>query len=403
MLKDSFLNTLGNVIFYGFQWLITIVIANVLGLEDAGVYSLSVSFANMFAFIANYGIRSYQLSDSKNEFSQNDYLSTRIVLIAVSSFVFLIAIVLSSMETYTKMCAISYFVFQICTVVYEHFMAILQKDNSYKTIFISFSLKGLLPFTAFCISAIYTKNLLLSTILMTLVYMATLFYDARMTNCEKFKFRKSKMLLIIKKCFPLMALSVISTCLIYLTKNEIHNNYNSIMLGGYTSITMIVTVISTFIPALFSTFIFHFSEKYDYYSLKNGYRKMLILCLITSAFTMMICHFILPLLYTLMYGEKIREYLYLTDTAALLAIIMVFISLNQTIMISRKDNKYILGIYLFAFSLFLLIYKNAIEVYGLLGANYGLIVVYAVIFLSETIFIACCISKDKKKHVYNSR
>ena len=68
--QKMFLNTVGTVVLLFAQWLISVLIVRMGGYDDAGTFSLAMSVSNIFAFLANYGIRNYQVADSRNRFTQ---------------------------------------------------------------------------------------------------------------------------------------------------------------------------------------------------------------------------------------------------------------------------------------------------------------------------------------------
>lgn len=391
---------MGNVVYFAFQWLITIVVANLLGLENAGIYSLSISYANMFVFFANYGIRNYQLSDSNNEFSQNDYLSTRIILIVVSTVAFAVILLITDMNSYTRLCCIAYYLFQIGTVLFEHILALFQKEDKYKPICISYFIKGILPFAGFCISCVITKDLVTSISIMAILYFISFFYDSKKLNSDKFYFSTDNTKILLTRCFPLMILSVIATLFLYLARSSIQSYYGSIVLGGYSTITMVVTVVSVFVGGIFSTFIVHFATMNDHRQVVKGYLKLLGLLLIVAVAIMIMSHIYLPSVFYLLYGTKVEDYLYLSDTAVILSLIMTFSSLNQTILIAQKKNKSILYANIAGFIVYMLIYNILVNEFGLLGYNYSLIIAYLMISLLE--MIAVLIQRNNGERRFNN-
>ena len=71
---------MGSLILVGSQWLISMVIVRLSGYEDAGVFALAMSISNVFASFANYGMRSYQIADTKHIFSPIQYVFSRTCL-----------------------------------------------------------------------------------------------------------------------------------------------------------------------------------------------------------------------------------------------------------------------------------------------------------------------------------
>lgn len=77
--RDFFWNTVGvgtwGVVFP----LLTIVVTRLVGVEQAGMFSLAFITGLMLMFIANYGVRTFQVSDVSEEYSFQEYQVNRII------------------------------------------------------------------------------------------------------------------------------------------------------------------------------------------------------------------------------------------------------------------------------------------------------------------------------------
>ena len=82
--KKITINAIGSIVSMLGQWLISVLLVRMGGYADAGVFSLAMSMSNVFNAIANYGIRNYQVSDARRDFSQWQYLWARTAAIALS-------------------------------------------------------------------------------------------------------------------------------------------------------------------------------------------------------------------------------------------------------------------------------------------------------------------------------
>ena len=72
-------NMAGNVLYLFSQWILTIIIARMVGYEELGVFSLAMSISNVGFTVAAWGIRNYQVSDVAHKYSDTEYLFTRVV------------------------------------------------------------------------------------------------------------------------------------------------------------------------------------------------------------------------------------------------------------------------------------------------------------------------------------
>lgn len=53
------------------------ILSRVLGLTESGLFSIAFANANLFANIGRFGVRNFQVSDVKNEYSFSEYVTTR--------------------------------------------------------------------------------------------------------------------------------------------------------------------------------------------------------------------------------------------------------------------------------------------------------------------------------------
>ena len=64
--KNILYNSIGNITYFFCQWLTTILVVRLsVGFSDAGVLSLAMSLTGSFVWIANYGLRNYEVLDLK--------------------------------------------------------------------------------------------------------------------------------------------------------------------------------------------------------------------------------------------------------------------------------------------------------------------------------------------------
>ena len=68
--RDAYLWNGGSAITMALQSPVILAVANrTNGAEDAGIYSIAIAVANLMLFLGQYGLRRYQSSDIKQDFS----------------------------------------------------------------------------------------------------------------------------------------------------------------------------------------------------------------------------------------------------------------------------------------------------------------------------------------------
>ena len=63
-------NSIGSIFYLGCQWLMTVVVVWIAGLETAGILSLAMSVSNIWYSFAVYGMRNFQVSDTVGKYKK---------------------------------------------------------------------------------------------------------------------------------------------------------------------------------------------------------------------------------------------------------------------------------------------------------------------------------------------
>ena len=63
-------NSVGSIFYLGCQWLITVLVVRLSGVDEAGVLSLAMSVCNIWYCLSVYGMRNFQISDTENKYQQ---------------------------------------------------------------------------------------------------------------------------------------------------------------------------------------------------------------------------------------------------------------------------------------------------------------------------------------------
>ena len=75
--KNMLWNTVGSVFYLACQWFLSVVVVRVGSYADAGILSLAMSITNIFATIALFNVRNFQVSDSDGEYTNGEYVFHR--------------------------------------------------------------------------------------------------------------------------------------------------------------------------------------------------------------------------------------------------------------------------------------------------------------------------------------
>lgn len=76
--RNSFIwNALASALYSAQSPLLLLIVTRILGLYEAGIFSISYTLAHMFTNVGLYNMRSFQVSDAKSDYEFSDYYSSR--------------------------------------------------------------------------------------------------------------------------------------------------------------------------------------------------------------------------------------------------------------------------------------------------------------------------------------
>jgi len=177
---NSVKNLTGIIVYYFCQWLTLIIVIRIAGYEISGEYSLVISFTNMFGFLSQYNIRSFQLSDVSNKFLPQQYSGTYVITSGAAVAFFLLILPFSGYNHSIIISCFIYMLYKLCETFSMYIFTYMQFKNRYSDIAISYGLKGAIPLIGFALLLYFTRNLFQSMCVMSLLYIAIIFfYDLR--------------------------------------------------------------------------------------------------------------------------------------------------------------------------------------------------------------------------------
>lgn len=186
-------NSIGSFAYLFAQWLLTFLVVRLSsGFDNAGNLSLAISVTNIFYNLACFNVRPYLVSDVKQKYSINDYVSFRLIT-SILSFVLCFIYILFFHYTLDQLaCIMLYMIFKLGEACVDVFHAIEQKHSRMDIGGISLLCRGVISVVVFSVSMIVFNNVNLSITLMSLcTWIFILAFD--FPNVKKFS--------SIKLCF----------------------------------------------------------------------------------------------------------------------------------------------------------------------------------------------------------
>lgn len=257
MLQNTLLNTGSSVIYFFMQWLTTVLAVRFADFESAGIYSLTISYINLFYYVALFGIRKYQISDVNQRFSDGQYFAARLTSAALAAAAFTGATIFSSMSDYRCLCSVVYLLFKLGEAFTDGYFPLLQLREDYLRLAWSYTAKGCVPTAAFAAALYITHDLLTAIVWMTAGYgiciLALDIPHLRRMGIGRPIFQGH--IRILEKCIPLMLVSLTVPVMSYVTRYAVEMELGNYLLGQYTSLSYVIVVLSTFANTAFIVFV----------------------------------------------------------------------------------------------------------------------------------------------------
>lgn len=391
--KNILWNTVGSIFYFACQWLITVLVVKWDSYESAGYLSIAMTTSSSFSVIALLSMRSFQISDLKNEFLAREYVGSRIDSSIVAYLICSIVSIFTS-SIYQMLCINAFMLIKVAEAIVDVLHGENQKIDRYDYIGKSFLLRGVATIVSFSIGIKTTHNLFITLFVMAFFNLFLAFYydfikTASLIDIRPILWHKNILNLIIK-CLPLAFFSFMLSTENLIPKSEFQSMFGNYKLGVYSSMaspTLIVQVLSS---VVFSPFLPIFSKIYQNEKYKDftkhlhkiylGFILMIIVVMIGAVLFGKIG-------LTILFGKNILKSYYLFYPIVMVTLLLSIIWILSSIMIAiRKIKLLLLGMVL-DFILCIVLVKPIIRRYESNGMSYVQIITY----MLYIIFMIICL------------
>ena len=210
--RASFVWNMAGSMLMAFQSVIMLMIlTRVLNLYEAGVFTLAYASANLFLNIGKYGMRNFQVSDVKRQFTFNDYRASRIIttlaMLVVSIIYVAVASAQNNYSSEKSWIIIWMCLFKIVDSIEDVYLGLYQQRDRLDVAGKIITLRMILTITLFAGCIIIFKALLISLIIATIFTTLLLIFFIAITfpNFKEANQRINMVhvLNLLKVCFPL--------------------------------------------------------------------------------------------------------------------------------------------------------------------------------------------------------
>lgn len=342
--RDMLWNTIGNIVYYFCQWVITVLVVHLASFEAAGYLSLAMTTSSSFSAISLFSMRNFQISDVKGEFTDGEYTGSRILtcliaMIACGVYAFW------KTSAYQALCIVGFMLIRLAESWVDVLHGVNQKFGRYDLIGKSFLLRGCLTIVSFVVGLRITGNILLS-----IVYMAVLnlfvacVIDWRNTNrLEKIHpvLWNANVKVLLEKCTPLVITYFLLSLIVLVPKQALQEELGNEILGIYSSISSPVLVVQVFAQYMFNPLVPRFSVMLNNHRYEEFRKKLKVLFLMSFGFGVFVLVFaklLGPWGLHLLFGDQISDYTYLLIPLVFCTLATAYVWILASLAIAMRYN-----------------------------------------------------------------
>lgn len=388
--KQALFNSLGNVIYLASLWMLSIIITKTSGYNDAGIFSLAMTIGNVFFAFQMFGMRSYQVSDSSDEFGAEQYVKSRYLSCVFGIILCGLFLLFSKYTNKNKLIIMSFLLYKTLEAISDSYFGELQKKGKLVVLAKSMSFKGIFTFAIFTIFMLIKKDLLISMICIVVLASAiTFFYDFNqyrkyVDNSKKYTYVQS--ICPLKKCFMLMVATIIPIVITAIPRLVLEAQYGTVELGYYGNISTPTVLITAVVPTILTPFMTLYGELIKNKEYKKLYTYFINSLIATTMFGlgMEIMFFVLgKKIMTLLFTASIVPYVKYMFSLIFVMIIYAFTMCCNSVLISLRRNNEVLIYTIVSLLACILFSFISVEKFGISGVIFTMGISYGLQFICQ--------------------
>lgn len=346
------------------------------GTDMAGMFSISFATSVILNAIGDYGIRIYQVTDTKRKYQFGEYIALRIVVVAIMVMVAIAFVLISGYDTTKLVITLLLVLFRVIDNLSETYQGEFQVHGRLDLGGKSVVIRNGLAIFMFLVADAITKNMMISCLVLFLTNLFIfLLFDKRCIkkfNQDKVIFTKDVVFSMLKECFPVFVSTILSLYLTNAVKYaidsvstyEMQTYYNIIYLPTFTINLASIFIIKPMLKVLGDIW----NEK-KYQEMLKVIIKIAGLILVVTLLIEIVCFAIGTQLLSFVYGVELNQYrmdlCLLVLSGTLYALTVLFLYILTTM---REQKKATIG-YLITSIFALIIPKILVQKYGMTGAS----------------------------------
>lgn len=398
--KNILWNTVGCLFYQGCLWLTTIVVVWFSGYEDAGVLALAMAIGNIFIILATYYMRTYQVSDLANVYSQGNYCAFRFITLGLAFVVFIPYTVFTTTGTNAIIAVLMYLLFKTDEACADFLYGVDQCGGRMDYIGRSQVMRGIMALGCFSLGLWIAQSLIVATGLMFAgCLLITLVYDiphaCRFGDLRPYVHGRTA-LKLLREGLPAVSAVMVNVAVVSVSRQFLGGLMSEETLGIYASISTPAVLMQAVVIMLYTPLVGSMAEEWSSCDPGRIFRflgKALMLIGVSLVACSAVLILVGPPLLLLVFGDSVAADLWIFPWSILVTALIALVSFGVQVLIVFRHAKAALVACGIALILAVILAPPAIQAYGINGINLSITVAYAIGIAIEMIVIVRAIKR----------
>lgn len=377
--RDSMLwNMIGSMLMAFQSVIFLFFLTRTVGLVASGIFTIAYANANLFLNIGKYGMRNYQVSDVKRQYSFAEYLCSRwitIIIMIIVSIIYVIYATITKNYSFEKSQILIWMcLFKVPDAIEDVYYGEYQKNGRLDIASKAMTIRMIITILSFEIIVSFSKSLLLPLIITTCITTLLTVIIIKWTSsllCQKETYDFKKVGFLLCNCFPVFASLFLSFYIGNAPKYAIDTQLSDELQACYGFIAMPVFVIGLLNGFILNPMLYKMSCLWNDKKIRTFIKKIVLL-----SFTVFIIT-IICIIGACVLGIPVLSFLYNTDLSQYKTELLILLVgggflglsgvLNAAITIIRYQNALLIG-YASVSILAFLMSDGIVQHYEIMGA-----------------------------------